>query len=167
MKLERLINDPTVLNSDELNQVIQAVAPQGKEYGAARICRLLAQYHSVPSGQVNRYCFVSNISALVREAINPRIEHLNLYVACEKPPKTIYNALGQPTGQMLWSFFRDVAANDAVWWDTSHLDAEMMELGLNAALGVTEESFTEPPREETDDLFIQALVMGADLEEAS
>ena len=157
MEIERVLNNPTVLETNELDQVIQAVSPLGKEYGPARLCRLLAQYHSVPTAKVCQYTAISNISSIVRESINPRIAHLDLYVACEKPPAVIRNNWGQPTGQMLWSFFRDVAANEAVWWDDSHFEREIET--IEAVLG--------PLDPKPDSLFLEGLEMAADLEEAS
>lgn len=107
--------EPITLSQDELTEVLRRVAPNGKEYGAARICRLLAERHSVLTVQVNTKCSVGNISDQVRKLINPRIADLGLYVACTKPPYKVLNKFDQPSGQMLWSFFRDVAANDPVY----------------------------------------------------
>ena len=105
---------PIVLTDDQLDQVIQRVCSKGKEFGAARICRLLASEHSVQTVRVNTRCSVGNISDIVSKQINPLIEDLGLYVACVKPPYKIHNQFGQPSGQMLWSFYRD-AANDPVY----------------------------------------------------
>jgi len=105
---------PIVLTDDQLDQVIQRVCSKGKEFGAARICRLLASEHSVQTVRVNTRCSVGNISDIVSKQINPLIEDLGLYVACVKPPFKIVNQFGQPSGQMLWSFYRD-AANDPVY----------------------------------------------------
>lgn len=106
---------PISLTQSELDQVINRVAPNGKEFGAARICRLLAKHPQSLTVRVNTLCSVGNISDLVNKAINPRIDDLGLYVACEKLPHKIQNRFGQPSGQMLWSFYRDEAANDPVF----------------------------------------------------
>ena len=105
---------PVVLTDSELSEVIRCVSPKGKEYAAARICRLLAGEHSVQTVRINTRCSVGNISDIIRKTVNPLIEHLGLYVACVKPPYKIHNQFGQPSGQMLWSFYRD-AANDPVY----------------------------------------------------
>jgi hypothetical protein len=104
---------PTTLDPEELEQVIDRVtALSGKELGAARICRLLAESHSVLTSKVNQDCAVGNISDVVSNAINPRIVDLGLYISCMKPPKPIPNRFNQPSGMHLWSFYRDTAAND-------------------------------------------------------
>lgn len=100
------------LSPDELDTVISRVSPTGKEYGAARICRLLSQEPLSLTRKVNAECSVGNISDLVTKAINPAISDLGLYVACIKPPQPVYNRFGQPSGQHLWAFFRDGAANE-------------------------------------------------------
>jgi hypothetical protein len=102
---------PTTLSPAELEAVLLRVAPAGKEFGAARICRMLAAEHSVQTVRINTRCSVGNISDQVSKFINPRIVDLGLYVTCTKPPYKIQNQFGQPSGQMLWSFYRD-AAND-------------------------------------------------------
>lgn len=101
---------PVILSGPELSGVIQRVAPYGKEYAAARICRLLASQPETITYQVNRECSVGNISDQVSKCINPRIADLGLFVACHKPPRPVLNKFSQRTGQMLWSFYR--AAND-------------------------------------------------------
>jgi hypothetical protein len=104
---------PVILTTDELEQVINRVtALSRKELGAARICRLLAENHSVLTVDVNRTCSVGNISDVVGKAINPRIADLGLYVACMKPARAILNKFNQPSGMHFWSFYRDTAAND-------------------------------------------------------
>ena len=105
---------PVVITDSELSEVLRCVSPKGKEYAAARICRLLAGEHSVQTVRINTRCSVGNISDIVSKQINPLIEDLGLYVACVKPPFKIVNQFGQPSGQMLWSFYRD-AANDPVY----------------------------------------------------
>lgn len=114
---------PVTLSPDELNEVIKRVAPTGKEYGAARIARMLADEHSVHTVRINMRCSVGNISDQVSKGINPRINDLGLYVACVKPPRQIYNKFDQPSGQMLWSFYRDTAANDPAYSKESLSDA--------------------------------------------
>lgn len=101
---------PVTLSEPELSGVIQRVTPRGKEYAAARICRLLADHPEALTYQVARECSVGNISDQVHKCINPRIADLGLFVACHKPPQPILNKFSQRTGQMLWSFYR--AAND-------------------------------------------------------
>jgi hypothetical protein len=114
---------PVTLSPDELNEVIKRVAPTGKEYGAARIARMLADEHSVHTVRINMRCSVGNISDQVSKGINPRINDLGLYVACVKPPRQIYNKFDQPSGSMLWSFYRDTAANDPAYSKESLPDA--------------------------------------------
>lgn len=118
--------EPITLSDHELDQVIKRVAPNGREYGAARICRLLAQTPQCLTTRVNVLCSVGNISDLVGKTINPRIDDLGLYVACVKPPRKITNQFGQPSGQMLWSFYRDQAANDPVFDDDLKADLEKL-----------------------------------------
>lgn len=103
---------PTSLTNSELDEVLVRVAPAGIEYGAARICRLLASGPAL-TRVVNQKCSVGNISDLVNKSINPVVEDLGLYVACDKPAYRILNKFNQPSGQMVWAFFRDVeSAND-------------------------------------------------------
>lgn len=117
----------TTLNADELSAAIQCVSPKGREYGAARIVRMLAQEHSVHTARINTRCSVGNISDLV-SAINNRVAHMGLYIACERPPRQILNQFNQPSGQMLWSFYRDVAANESGYQPESLADALMRDL---------------------------------------
>lgn len=114
---------PTTLSPDELNQVIKRIAPTGKEYGAARIARMLADEHSVLTVRINLRCSVGNISDQVSKGINPRINDLGLYVACVNPNRRITNKFDQPSGQKLWSFYRDTAANDPAYSQESLEDA--------------------------------------------
>jgi hypothetical protein len=106
---------PITLSKVELQQVLNRVAPNGKEYGSARIVRMLASEHSVQTVRINTRCAIGNISDQVNKFINPRIDDLDLYVACVKPPYPIKNQFGQSSGQMLWSFFKDQAVNDGYY----------------------------------------------------
>jgi hypothetical protein len=111
------------LSSEELDAVLKRVSPNGREFGASRICRLLAVEPGVRTRVVNQDCSVGNISDLVSKAINPKIEDMGLYVACIKPLKPFKNRYNQTTGEMLWSFYRDaVAANDPDY-DDPHMRA--------------------------------------------
>jgi len=114
---------PITLSPDDLNAVLTRIAPTGKEYGAARIARFLAEEHSVLTVRINTRCAVGNISDLVSTAINPRISDLGLYVACVKPPRQVSNRFGQPSGMMEWSFYRDTAANDPAYQQESLQEA--------------------------------------------
>jgi hypothetical protein len=116
---------PITLSEDELQQVIERVAPTGKEYGSARIVRMLAAEHSVQTVRINTKCAVGNISDQVHKLINPRIDDLGLYVACVKPPYPIKNQFGQSSGQMLWSFFKDQAVNDDYYDPQDNLMARL------------------------------------------
>lgn len=102
---------PTTLSASELAEVLKRIAPTGREFGAARIARLLAAEHSVQTVRVNTLCSVGNISDQVSRGINGRIKDLGLRVACCKPAFAIYNKFNQPSGQVEWSWYR-VAAND-------------------------------------------------------
>jgi hypothetical protein len=114
---------PTILSHEELDQVLQRVAPKGREYSGARICRVLAEEHSVLSVRIHMRCAVSNISDIVSTAVNPRIKDLGLRVACTKPPYPILNRFDQPSGMHLWSFYRVNAANDPASQPESLQDA--------------------------------------------
>ena len=135
---------PVTLSPDELYQVLKRVAPTGREYAAARICRVLAAEHSVVSVRIHMRCAVSNISDQVNTAVNPRIKDMGLRVACTKPPYQILNQFNQPSGMCLWSFYRTSAANDsdcqpesirdALTRDCSEIAADYIQgdpLGLN------------------------------------
>lgn len=126
---------PVTLSPDELTEVLKRIAPTGREYGAARIVRMLAQEHSVQTVRINTRCSVGNISDVVCKAINPRIADLGLYVTCTKPPRAIFNKFGQPSGQMLWSFYRDIAANDPTY------QAESLENALRRDLSAIQAEF--------------------------
>lgn len=104
---------PVTLSPDELTQVLKRVSPTGREYAAARICRVLADEHSVVSVRINMRCSAGNISDQVSKGINPKIKDLGLRVACTKPPYQILNKFNQPSGMHLWSFYRTAAANDS------------------------------------------------------
>ena len=107
---------PTTLSNEELIEVLKRVNKTVEERGPARIVRKLAANMRVPTVRVNQDCSVGNISDLVNSFINPRIEDLNLQVACFRPSKPIKNKFGQKTGQNLWSFFRiQDAANDPIF----------------------------------------------------
>jgi hypothetical protein len=112
---------PITLSEAELQQVISRVAPTGREYGSSRIVRMLASEHSVQTVRINTRCAIGNISDQVNKFINPRIDDLNLYVACVKPPYPIRNQFGQSSGQMLWSFYKDQAVNDEYYDPQDHL----------------------------------------------
>ena len=89
------------------------------EYGAARICRVLAGQHSMTTHEIGEACDISNISDMVLRCINPRLKSTDLYVACEKPPHTT---------MVQWSFYRDWAANDPDWSDLDkRLGAELVQ----------------------------------------
>lgn len=115
---------PVTLTPEELDAVLSRVVLTQQEYGNARICRRLAYQAGVRTRDVNRDCSVGNISDLVTKSINPRIEDLGLYVACVKPMRPFKNRHQQATGEMLWSFYRDVAANDPDY-DAAGLSLEL------------------------------------------
>lgn len=131
--MQHLIPQPTTLTDDELQTVLSRIILH-KETCASRICRLLAAKHSATTVEVNQQCSVGNISDCVSVSINPRIEDLGLYVACVTPPKPILNKFRQPSGQHLWSFYRDTAANDAVYDPAemlaNHMTAELHHLQI-------------------------------------
>lgn len=124
---------PVTLSPDELYQVLKRVAPTGREYAAARICRVLAAEHSVVSVRIHMRCAVSNISDQVNTAVNPRIKDLGLRVACTKPPYQILNQFNQPSGMCLWSFYRTSAANDSDFQHESVQDALQRDCSAIAA----------------------------------
>jgi len=115
---------PTTLTGKELQVIISRIVLD-KETCASRLCRLLAVRHSVATVEINQKCAVGNISDCVSVSINPRIEDLGLYVACVTPPKPILNKFRQPSGQHLWSFYRDTALNDPIYDQSSFLMAEL------------------------------------------
>lgn len=119
---------PVVLSQDELSKVISRVAPSGVEYGAARICRLIAERKGTLTARINALCSVGNISDQVNKIINPKIDDLGLYVACVKPPIKIQNRFGQNSGQMLWAFYRDEPAANDPTYDQDNLIDELKAL---------------------------------------
>lgn len=104
--MKNIVPTPVTLTADELKTVIKLVSVRGAEYGAARICRLLAGEHSLTAHDISEASDISNVSDMVLRCINPRLKSTDLYIACEKPPQTNY---------VRWSFYRDTAANDADW----------------------------------------------------
>ena len=138
------MNAPTILTPEELEAVLNRVAPKGIEYAAARIVRMLAGEHSVQTVRINTRCSVGNISDQVSKFVNPRIADLGLYVACVKPPHKILNQYGQPSGQMLWSFYRDYAANDPCFDQQQKLvdgmrrDGRHLQEALNLPMSATQ-----------------------------
>lgn len=146
---------PTTLSAFELAEVLKKIAPTGREFGAARIARLLAGEHSVLTRRVNTLCSVGNISDQVSKGINSRVKDLGLRIACCKPPCPIYNKYDQPTGQVEWSWYR-VAANDehastecpqdAIRRDYSAITADHMQgdhLDLNEPITALDEVIEE------------------------
>jgi hypothetical protein len=129
---------PVTLSPAELDTVLERIAPNGKEYAAARICRMLAEEHSVQTVRINTRCSVGNISDQVSKFINSRIADLGLYVTCVKPPYKILNQYGQPSGQMLWSFYRERAANDSCY------DKEKLEADLRRDVAALQAEFNMP-----------------------
>lgn len=117
--MDNLIPTPVTLTADELKDVIKLVSVRGAEYGAARICRLLAGEHSLTAHEISEASDISNISDMVLRCINPRLKTTDLYVACEKPPHS---------NDVRWSFYRDWAANDPDWSDLDkRLGAELVQ----------------------------------------
>jgi len=106
--MKNIVPTPVTLTADELKTVIKLVSVRGAEYGAARICRLLAGEHSLTAHDISEASDISNVSDMVLRCINPRLKSTDLYIACEKPPQTNY---------VRWSFYRDWAANDSDWSD--------------------------------------------------
>jgi hypothetical protein len=106
--MKNIVPTPVTLTADELKTVIKLVSVRGAEYGAARICRLLAGQHSLTAHDISEESDISNVSDMVLRCINPRLKSTDLYIACEKPPQTNY---------VRWSFYRDWAANDSDWSD--------------------------------------------------
>jgi hypothetical protein len=104
--------DPITLSPQELAQVLNRVTVTKREYGATRICRHLATKPSSRTREINIECAVGNIRDIVTKMINPRIASMGLMVASTKPLRAFTNKYGQSTGEHLWSFYRDVAAND-------------------------------------------------------
>jgi hypothetical protein len=117
--MKNIVPTPVTLTADELKTVIKLVSVRGAEYGAARICRLLAGEHSLTAHEISEASDISNVSDMVLRCINPRLKSTDLYVACEKPPQTNY---------VRWSFYRDWAANDPDWSDLDkRLGAELVQ----------------------------------------
>ena len=106
--MKNIVPTPVTLTADELKTVIKLVSVRGAEYGAARICRLLAGEHSLTAHDISEASDISNVSDMVLRCINPRLKSTDLYIACEKPSQTNY---------VRWSFYRDWAANDSDWSD--------------------------------------------------
>ena len=118
--------EPITLSENQLDEILNSVSSStGKEFAAARICRLLARKHSVRTVEVNTLCSVGNISDQVNKSINPRIVEHGFYVACVKPVKPFKNKFDQNTGEMLWSFYdHKAAANDPEYDVVSNEDLE-------------------------------------------
>jgi hypothetical protein len=112
--LSGLLMEPITLTPLELTEVLEVVSPTGIHYQAGRICSLLAHEKSVRTGKLASACSVGNISDIVQKSINPKIESLDLFVGCMKPPEKLTNKFGQRTGDHYWSFYcMPEAANDA------------------------------------------------------
>lgn len=113
---------PITLSESEFSDVLKRVDPKNRNTGAARICKFLADGGHITS-RVNFHCSVGNISDLVSKSINPAVQELGLYVACTKPLYRIENKYGQPSGQMIWGWYRE-AAND----ETFELEPDLVRL---------------------------------------
>jgi len=96
---------PVCLTNDELEEILSVVNKRG-EYGAGRICRMLAENPCSITVNINQGCSVGNISDVVRTRINPLILDLGFYIACVMPPEIILNRYNQKTGQHYWSFYK-------------------------------------------------------------
>lgn len=146
----RVTPKPTNLTPEELSQVLDRVDPNGKEFATARICRMLADQHSVETMRLGAVCCVSNVSDRVYNGINPKIADLGMYVTCERPMRAIVNRLGLKSKQMVWSFYKDEAANDA-YFDSQ--DQMVNKLKRDLELMQKNNPFLELP----DDEWIAAL----------
>jgi len=151
---------PTILSKHELAEVLQRVSPAGKEFGAARICRMLADEHSIQTVRVNTRCSIGNISDIVSKSLNPKIQDLGIYVACVKPAYKINNKFDQPSGQMLWSFYRE-AGNDPQYHPESLSDALRRDV---SALRSEYPDYYAPSLDETSERWHEVLTGAGDAE---
>ena len=87
--MKNIVPTPVTLTADELKTVIKLVSVRSAEYGAARICRLLAGEHSLTAHDISEASDISNVSDMILRCINPRLKSTDLYIACEKPRKQI------------------------------------------------------------------------------
>jgi hypothetical protein len=94
--------EPTqhILTGEELSKVLSLVSVRGAEYGAARICRLLAGEHSLTAHDISEASDILNVSDMVLKCINPRIKPLGLFIACAKRPTSKFYQ---------WSFYKETA----------------------------------------------------------
>ena len=98
--MKNIVPTPVTLTADELKTVIKLVSVRGAEYGAARICRLLAGEHSLTAHDINEASDILNVSDIVLKCINPRIKPLGLFIACAKRPTSKFYQ---------WSFYKETA----------------------------------------------------------
>ncbi len=98
--MKNIVPTPVTLTADELKTVIKLVSVRGAEYGAARICRLLAGQHSLTAHDINEASDILNVSDIVLKCINPRIKPLGLFIACAKRPTSKFYQ---------WSFYKETA----------------------------------------------------------
>ena len=114
---------PIHLTDAELSDVLRLVTFHRSNTGIERVCRLLASQSEVETEKVSCACSIANISDLVRKCINPRIEKLGLYIACERPSYILGKGHGYPN--MLWSFYRDSVANDTYYDGDDELSEDL------------------------------------------
>ena len=98
--MKNIVPTPVTLTADEIKTVIKLVSVRGAEYGAARICRLLAGEHSLTAHDINEASDILNVSDIVLKCINPRIKPLGLFIACAKRPTSKFYQ---------WSFYKETA----------------------------------------------------------
>ena len=98
--MKNIVPTPVTLTADELKTVTKLVSVRGAEYGAARICRLLAGEHSLTAHDISKESDILNVSDMVLKCINPRIKPLGLFIACAKRPMSKFYQ---------WSFYKETA----------------------------------------------------------
>ncbi len=114
---------PILLTDAELSDVLRLVTFRRSNTGIERICRLLAAHAEVETDKLNCACSIVDVSDLVRKCINPRIEKLGLYIACERPSYILGKGHAHPA--MLWSFYRDAVANDTYYDGDDELSEDL------------------------------------------
>ena len=93
---------PIIIKDKTKNILLSSIGERAKQ--ARRMIELLAKNPNTPTGQLNKKCGV-NLSVTADRANKDIIVH-GYCIDCIEPPHPILNALGEKSGQELWSIYK-------------------------------------------------------------
>ena len=96
--------NPAKLSKAEVDSILSAF--KMKDTSSERVCKFLIKSSNVTSSELRAWSGALNISDLANRIINPKIESLGFFIACQSmaiPPKF----RGSSNEVRLWSIFRE------------------------------------------------------------